>query len=365
MDSPEKHWWHFRNDDLVALAEAKAPIYVYNEETLNEIFFDLSAMDSLSRLFYPYHLNFHPAILRKAFELDAYFRCNSLLEVDRLRGHFPKLSPNRIFFLSGHQHKRECEAAAQQGLHVAVRADNNAMNACLKMLQDKSIFVCLDMGDEIPRFGIPKKAAKGIYICPDSRFLSLCSQAEKISLYRTLSLEFPDISTLVLGHDATGESNAPMNGMKLPEIENYLEAIHNACPQFELRLELPTHLVSYAGALLVKALVSGTVEGMPYIKTHLPMNDALYHEIHGTPHQVVNLSRPDEERIVLTRMIRQRKLAENGTVYLKTPCSVKNGDILILTHMGAYSGATRIDGRGRNKLSEWYLKARCLCPVKI
>ena len=365
MKQSGKQWWHFRKEDLIALGEAQAPLYVYNEETLNEIFFDLSAMDALSGLFYPYHLNFHQAVLQKAFELDAYFRCNSLSEVDRLRGHFPKLPPGRIVFLSDHEHKRECEDAAHQGLHVAVRADKNTMNACLEMLQDKSIFVCLDMGDEIPQSGIPKKATRGIYICPDSRFLSLCSQDEKISLFKTLALQFSGLSTLVLGDDTNNESVNPISGMELPEIETYLEAIQEACPQVELRLELPMHLISYAGGLQVKALTSGTAEGMPYIQTDLPMNDALYHEIHGTPHQVVNLSRPEEEKVILTRMIQQCKHAENGIIYVNTPCFVEKGDIILLSHMGAYRSETFANDKGRNGLPEWYLKARCLCPVKI
>ncbi|EFK08683.1 conserved hypothetical protein [delta proteobacterium NaphS2] len=365
MKRSGKQWWHFRNEELVELAEAHTPFYVYNEETLNEIFFDLSAMDALSGLFYPYHLNFHQAVLQKAFDLDAYFRCNSLLEADHLRDHFPKLPPSRIFFLSDHKHKRECEDAAHQGLHVAVRADKNTMNACLEAFQDKSIFLCLDMGDEIPQSGIPKKTTHGIYVCPDSRFLSLCSQDEKISLFKTLAHQFSGLSTLVLGNAANNESISPMDGMELSEIETYLEAIQEACPQFELRLELPMHLVSYAGALLVKALASGTAEGMPYIQTDLPMNDALYHEIHGTPHQIVNLSRPEEERIILTRMIQQYKHAENGIVYLNTPCFVEQGDIILLTHMGAYRRETLVNHKGRNGLSEWYLKARCLCPVRI
>ena len=330
MNPTQKHWWHFRNEELMALAQNQAPLYVYNEETLNEIFFDLSAMDALSGLFYPYHLNFHQPILQKAFELDACFRCNSLLEVNRLSARLPKLPPERIFFLSDHECERDGEAALRQGLHVAVRAD-----------------------------------AHGTVIRPDNRFLFLCGQAEKISLYQTLSLEFPDIGNLILGNDATSGPGALMESMDLPEIENYLEAIRNACPRFELQLELPIHLISYAGALLMKALESGTTEEIPYIRLHLPMADALFHEIHENTHQVVNLSRPEEEKVILTRMTRQQKHAEDGMVYLKNPCLVESGDILLLTRMGAYGKKTRLDDSGRNGVPEWYLKARCLCPVKI
>ena len=334
MEQTRKHWWDLRNEDLVALAEKAAPLYVYNEETLNEIFFDLSAMDVLAGLFYPFHLNFDPQILQKAIDLDVHFRCNSLAEVNHLREHFPKLPPERIFFLSDPEHGRDCEAALHQGLHVAVRADNSTTNACLKTFQDKNIFVCMDMGDEVAPF-------------------------------KTLSLQFPNISTLVLGHDAKGGSNAPMSGMDIPEIENYLEAIHHACPQLELRLELPLHLVSYAGALLVEALAGGTAEGMHYIRTRLPMSDALFGEIHGTAHQVINLSRPHDEKTIMTRIIPQRKHAGNGTLYLKNPCPVEKGDMLLLTHMGTYGPETRVNNEGRNGLSECYLKARSLCRIRL
>ncbi len=330
MNPTQKHWWHFRNEELMALAQNKAPLYVYNEETLNEIFFDLSAMDALSGLFYPYHVNFHQPILQKAFELDACFRCNSLLAVNRLRARVPKLPPERIFFLSDQRHERDGEAALRQRLRVAVRTDTH-----------------------------------GTVIRPDNRFLFLCHQAEKISLYQSLSLEFPDIANLILGNDESGEPDTLVEGMELPEIENYLEAIQSACPRFKLQLELPAHLIAYAGALLMKVLESGTAEGIPYIRVYLPMEDALFYEIHGTTHQVVNLSRPEEEKVILTRITRQPKRAKNGIIYLKNPYPVESGDILLLTRMGAYGEKTRLDDDGRNGLPEWYLKARCLCPVKI
>jgi len=281
----------------MALAEKNAPLYVYNEETLNEIFFDLSAMDVIEGLFYPFHMNFNPQILQKVIDQDVHFRCNSLAEVNHLREHFPRLAPERIFFLSDPEHRKDYEAAVLQGLHVAVRADNHTI--------------------------------------------------------------------LILSNDADGESSVPMNGMDIPEIETYLETIHDACPQFELQLELPLHLVAYAGALLVEALEGGTAEGIHYIQTQLPMNNALYGEIHGTGHQVINLSRPHDEKIIKTRIIPQCKHAGNGILYLENPCPVERGNMLLLTHMGTYGSETRVNDEGRNGLRECYLKARSLCRVKL
>jgi hypothetical protein len=51
MGEDRKQWWYLRSEDLLALGEAQAPLYVYNEETLNEIFFDLSATEVLAGFF--------------------------------------------------------------------------------------------------------------------------------------------------------------------------------------------------------------------------------------------------------------------------------------------------------------------------
>ena len=67
-------WWHARKDELIALAAKESPIYVYNEETLNETLFDLLSLDPLDLLFYPVHANPHPKILRKVFEMDVGFK---------------------------------------------------------------------------------------------------------------------------------------------------------------------------------------------------------------------------------------------------------------------------------------------------
>ena len=310
MDQTREHWWYFRKEDLISLAENEAPLFVYNEETLNEFFFDLSAMDVLGGLFYPFHINFHAKMLQKAFELDVHFRCNSLSQVLCLEEQFPKLSPGRIFFPADRIHVADDVCTSDHGIHVVVR-----------------------------------------------------NLKETLAVCKTLSRRFPNISTLMLDNDVGGKWNSHVNEMDIPEMENYLEAIHAVCPQFQLWLELPIHLLSYAGALLVEALESGTVEGMHYVRIRMPINDALHGEIYGMGHQVVNLFKHCHEKIVMTRIARRRNHAGDGIVYVKNPCPVEKGDILLLTHMGTYGPETRLDNRGRNGLKEWYLKARCLCPV--
>ena len=53
---------------MLAMTGQGFPLYVFDEETLNEILFDLLSIDVIDCLFYPVHANPHPKILRKAVE---------------------------------------------------------------------------------------------------------------------------------------------------------------------------------------------------------------------------------------------------------------------------------------------------------
>ena len=77
-------WWQLRKEELLRLAGDGTPLYVYNEEVLNETFFDLLWVDGLDRIVYPVRANPHPEVLRKAFEMDLDFGCVSSHEITSL-----------------------------------------------------------------------------------------------------------------------------------------------------------------------------------------------------------------------------------------------------------------------------------------
>ena len=99
--SRTQEWWHARKETLLGLAEEKSPLYVYNEEILNDTLFDLLSIEAVSRVYYPVEANPHPKILEKAYELDVCFKCRSWTEIDRLFSLFRNISPRRILFIPG------------------------------------------------------------------------------------------------------------------------------------------------------------------------------------------------------------------------------------------------------------------------
>ena len=319
-------WWHSRKEELLALAGKGSPIYVYNEETLNDTLFDLLSIDALDVLFYPVHANSHPKVLRKACEMDVGFKCISCDEVTRLLESYPKLTPQRILFEPEHAYDEIFERAFHYGAHVLVNG-LCALKERRGVFKDREIFIFMKMGHEQGNTGI---------------------------------------STPILGKETGASVNHEKDVMDIPDLRDHLETIKDACPQYKLWLELPDLMVSQAGALLAEVTETGEEGGTRYIRINMDMQDSIYDGLRGAPHQIINLSkRYDEEMVIKTRIIAQNKGPENTIDFMKVPASVEKGDILLFSNMGVYGPGMDFDEKGRNSVPEHYMSARSMCQVKI
>jgi hypothetical protein len=59
------HWWVEGQQELKAPAEKKVPLLVYNEEILNETFFDLLPVRAVEKIFQSADAVPHPGIFQK------------------------------------------------------------------------------------------------------------------------------------------------------------------------------------------------------------------------------------------------------------------------------------------------------------
>ena len=358
-------WWFPRKEELLSVAGKGCPIYVYNEETLNETFFDLLSIDALDLLFYPVHANPHPKILRKAFELDVGFKCLSIDEITRILKNFPKLVPQQILFVPEHAHKEDFERAFHYGAHVAVN-DLYTLKRWPYIFQDREIFICMDMGHEQGNSGLLETSVRGFYIRPQVNFHTLQDLNETILFFTETSGHFPEVSTLIFGNTMDVKVNQEKDMMDIPDLRDHLEAIKDACPQYKLWLELPDLMVSHAGALLTEVTETGEEGGTRYIRINMDMKGPIYDGLHGAPHQIINLSKRDyEEMVIKTRIIGQDKGTENTIGFMKVPASVEKGDILLFSNMGTYESGRNFDDKGRDSVPEHYMSARSMCQVKI
>jgi diaminopimelate decarboxylase/aspartate kinase len=330
-----KDWWYSRKEELLSVAGKGCPVYVYNEETLNETFFDLLSLDSLDTLFYPVHANPHPKILRKAFEMDVGFKCISIDEITRVLKNFPKLAPQRILFVPDHAHKEDFERAFDYGARVAVN-DFNTLKRWPDIFQDRGICICIDMGHE--------QGGRGLL---------------------ETSRHFPEVSALIVCNSMDVSVNHEKEVMDIPGLGDHLETIKDACPQYRLWLELPDFMVSHAGVLLAEVTETGEEGGTPYIWINVDMKGPTYDRLRGACHQIINLSKFDEETAIMTGIIGQDKGPENAVDFMEVPVSVEKGDVLLFSNMGSYEPSIDFDAKGRDSVPEHYMSARSMCRVKI
>ena len=358
-------WWHLRQKELQIVAGKGCPIYVYNEEALNETLFDLLSIDALDLLFYPVHANPHPKILRKAFELDVGFKCISIDEITRVLKNFPKFAPQQILFVPDHTHREDFEHAFRYGAHVAVN-NLNTLKRWPDIFQKRETFICMDMGHEQGSSGLLETSVRGFYIQPQIKFHPLQDLNETISFLAEISRHFPEVSTLIFGNSTDVSVNHEKRAMDIPDLRNHLDTIKDTYPQFKFWLELPDFMVSHAGALLAEVTKTGEEEGTRYIRINMDMKDPIYDGLHGACHQIINLSKLyDEGMAIMTRIIGQDKRAENTIDFIEAPASAEKGDILFFSNMGAYIPGRDFDDKGRDSVPEHYMSARSMCQVKI
>jgi len=96
------------------------------------------------------------------------------------------------------------------------------------------------------------------------------------------------------------------------------------------------------------------------------MKGPLYDRLRSDSHQIINLSkRDDEEMVIKTRIIGQDKGAKNTIDFMEAPASVEKSDTLLFSNMGAYGPGRDSDDKGRDSVPERYMSARSMCQVKI
>lgn len=352
-------WWDQRKDELIALAEKRSPCLVYNEETLNDTLFDLLCIEAVERVFYPVRANPHPTILEKAYRMGAGFTCLSGLEMDRLFGLFPDLSPDRILLVADTQRAETLDRAFHSGVSVVLKS-LDALWAWADFLKGRDILVWVSSGDAhkkaddarerskpgvplwdmdafIERAGALKSAVVGLYASLDwarsglEEWFSHCdgiwNRMEKASIFV--------LAGLSVGRDLGGIDTAATAAI----VEALQERYHDAA----IWLDPGSAILSQAGGLLIKGRKIVRQNEGAFIETDSEEKIIIPWPGKGSPHDVVNLSRLED------------RVEGKGDTR----------DVLLITNMGAPEMYSTAKTELREAVSEHYLRARRICQVKI
>ena len=149
-------------------------------------------------------------------------------------------------------------------------------------------------------------------------------------------------------------------------IEDCLEEIRKIRPQHRLWIQPGEDMVSHAGVLLATVTETGEENGIPYIRTNADMKSLRPDSFHRARHQIVNLTRSDNEKTtVMARIMGQEEAPGTEDDLVKISLPVEENDILLFTNMGSYGAAGNPDSIREGGVSEHYLSARRICQVKI
>jgi len=352
-------WWRFRRDELLALAGQRSPLYVFNDEALNECFFDLLSIEVIDRLLYPVHVNPHPKILRKAVEQGLGFWCNSFHEVDGLCRDFPRLDPERIAFFPLAADPEEVAAALDRGVYVGLD-DPEPIRPCHQACRQQRVFLPWDKAHSLAGIASMGMSVEGLYgePMPYARGPANGHQPPE-ALGRSLDA-FPKVSSLILG----GVREKAL--MDIPALSKHLQAVSHAYPEMKLWLIIPDGMISRTGGLILRVAGKDERAGIRRIRVQGDVQPLFSGNGRDVSHELVSLTRPDTGRMPVPTRITGHADGEGAWIVLPdAPALIETDDALMLTDMGA-PGTAGFSNRARpDSIPQHYLHARSMCRVRI
>jgi diaminopimelate decarboxylase/aspartate kinase len=383
-------WWFERRDELEALSKERCPLYVYDDETLNDTFFDLLCIDAVGRLFYTVAANPHPRILEKAYQLGAGFACASSVELEHVLRAFPGIESQKLLFATTFSGPEEYEYAFRKGAIVLI---NNIFNlkSWPDVFKDRDIFICIERenlqqpqnvfqgsrsslksGIASSEFGTLVHLLKDLSITVRGLHVQLKAPIftppdlnETVSFLAGLSGHFQEASVFSFGN-GIGVSIKP--GQEIPDFpatRDNLEAVKDMYPEFGFWLIPGDRIVSHAGVLLTKVTETHQIEGNYYVRINAGMEVLVCSALYGRHHEIVNFSKPGEKETRLTHIIGIEGGPDNAICCVKRLAPVEKGDILLITNTGACGSDQGLGFQALEAEHQHYLRARKMCSVKI
>ena len=360
----EPPWWVEQRERLLALAHQRSPAYVYDERTLQNAARTIRSLP-VDRVLYAMKANPHPGILRCFEAAGLGFECVSPGEVDRVRGLFPAIAPERILFTPSYAPHDEHRRALDGG--IAVTLDGiYPLRAWGPTFRGRDVLVRVDLGHgrghhahvrtagDRTKFGVPladlDELAALARAC-GTRIVGLHSHAgsgildpdhwrETAEQLAELATRFPDVKVLDLGGGFGVPEAGRARGLDLEAVRLTLQSFREAHPRFAIWLEPGRHRVARAGVLLATVTQVKEKGGVRYVGVDTGMNSLIRPALYGAHHEIVNLTRLDAPADACVSVV--GPICETGDVLgaeRMLPGGTCEGDVLLIGTTGAYGFA--------------------------
>jgi diaminopimelate decarboxylase/aspartate kinase len=354
-------WWQDKSEELLQLAAAQSPLYVYNASTLKASAQVLLSLDAITRVFYAVKANDNASILKTFYDCGIGFECVSIGELNYIFELFTQIDPKRILFTPNFAPRVEYEKALLTGCQLTL--DNlYPLENWPELFQNQNIFLRLDPGQgrghhnhvqtagEQSKFGIARHEigrAMELTQKVGARVIGLHSHAgsgiaqpshwvEMAALLMEMAKHFPDVKVLNLGGGLFVPSQINDDALDLEQINAGLRVLKTSHPNYELWLEPGRFLVANSGVLLTRVTQLKEKAHSRFVGVDTGMNSLIRPALYGSYHHIVNLSRLNETADQTAHVV--GPICESGDTlgYDRKLPKTFEGDVLLIATAGAY-----------------------------
>lgn len=354
-------WWEQEREQLLKKGIMHSPCYVYHRKTLAEAAEKLLAITSLDQLFYAVKANPHPTILQELFAKNVGFECVSIQELEHVLAHFPCIDTQRLLFTPNFAGKNEYESAMALGCYVTV--DNlYPLENWPELFRGKAVLLRIDpgcgtghhkyvsTGGNESKFGIPQTSIEqaialtqqhqieviGLHAHSGSGILSPDLWQQTALMLADLIRYFPQVRIVNMGGGLGVAEKPGQQPIDLVALNDSFLAIKSRYPQLALWLEPGRYFVSECGVILARVTQCKEKGKVRFVGIETGMNSLVRPALYGAYHEIVNLTRLQEEKKGFAHVV--GPICESGDTlgYDRLLPDTFENDIILIANTGAY-----------------------------
>ncbi|KAF1711161.1 diaminopimelate decarboxylase [Pseudoxanthomonas kalamensis DSM 18571] len=355
-------WWRDARPQLLRLAEAGTPRYVYHLPTIRARARQLAAIAAVSHRYYAIKANSHPAVLRTLVEEGFGLECVSLGELRHVFAQVPGLSPQRVLFTPSFAPHHEYAEAFALGVNVTV--DNvEALRRWPEIFRGRQIWLRIDLGHgdghhekvntggKASKFGLSLTrvdefvdAARALGMTITGLHAHLGSGVDNPGHWRQMCDELAgfarrigSVKTLDIGGGLPIPYSDEDEPLDLEAWAASLDDVRAVHPAFELVIEPGRFLVAESGVLLCHATQVVEKDGVRRVGLDAGMHTMIRPALYDAWHDIANLQRLDDGDEAVFDVV--GPICESSDVFGKRrrlPAATAPDDVMLIADTGAY-----------------------------
>lgn len=354
-------WWEVKREALLEVLGEDDAAYVYDLATVDERLRALLSIDAVDRVLYAMKANANPEILARVRAAGAAFECVSPGEIARVFECFPGIDPGELLFTPNFAPRSEYRHALELGVQTTLDS-SYPLREWPDLFGGARLFLRLDPGvgrghhDKVrtagtqAKFGIPlfeleevaclaQEAGAtivGLHAHSGSGILTPDHWAALAETLADAARHFPHAAVLDLGGGFGVPEKPAQEPLDMSAVAAGLARVRSSNPGKQIWLEPGRYVVAESGVILARVTqIKGKGETR-YVGVATGMNSLIRPALYGSYHEIVNLTRLDEERTQRANVV--GPICESGDTLgldrLLPP--TREGDVLLIANTGAY-----------------------------